>query len=363
MKRLCILLGGHFSNALGGAEYQAGCIADELVSTGEFEVFYLARAIDLACRPSGYQLVQIKGRNRLNRYAFFFDAIDLYRILKEIQPDIIYQRGLLAYTGVAAFYAKKRDCRLVFHVAHDFDVSPFQERFTTVTLLRLIDRKIGEYGIRNADAIIAQTQRQGALLETHFGLEVTAVIGNFHPVPTEKINKQKPIKVIWVGNFKPVKRPEIFVQLASDLRCLHDVEFVMIGNPGDTQRYSDLHRDIKKLENIRFFGLQPLAKVNQQLAQGHLFVNTSLKEGFPNTFIQAWMRKVPVISLDVDLDGLLASKKIGFLSGSYDQLKKDVVCLLTDQELRREMGLNGCKYALENNSPKIFRQILEVLTG
>jgi len=356
-------LGGHFSNALGGAEYQAGCIADALVSTGGFDVHYLARAIDSSYSPKGYRLVQISKRNFLNRHAFFFDAIDLYKILNEIQPDIIYQRGLLAYTGVAAYYARNKRSRLVFHIASDFDVSPSHNNCSPKNLFKLIDRKIGEYGIRRADAIVAQTQQQADLLKSNFGKEVAAVIGNFHPLPDEIIDKREPVKVIWVGNFKPNKRPELFVRLAGDLRHWHGVEFVMMGHPGNLQRYSDMNRKIRELNNIEFLGLQPLAKVNELLARGHIFVNTSSREGFPNTFIQAWMRSVPVVSLDVDIDGLLAGGTVGFLSGSYTGLRDDVERLLKEPDLRNRIGLQASEYAVANHSLGNFKELLRVIRG
>lgn len=361
MKRLCILLGGHFSNAQGGAEYQAGCIADEVVRRGEFEVFYLARAIDPSYRPPGYELVQITGENRLNRHAFFFDALHLHRVLKEIRPDVIYQRGLMAYTGVAAWYARRNGCRLVFHIAHDFDVSSPASFPGRGEILKAIDRKVGEYGIRRADAIIAQTWQQSELLKRRYGREATAVIGNFHPLPVESLDKEKPLKVIWVANLKPNKRPEVFVRLAEDFQHRDGVEFIMIGHPGSRRRYADLYRRMERMENFSFLGLQPMERVNEILAKGHLFVNTSVKEGFPNTFVQAWMRQVPVVSLDVDLDGLLAQRRIGFLSGSYEQLRKDAEQLLVNDGLRISMGNEARDYAIENHSPKVFERLYEVI--
>jgi hypothetical protein len=65
---------------------------------------------------------------------------------------------------------------------------------------------------------------------------------------------------------------------------------------------------IRRMENLDLLGEVPLEEVNAQLAAGHLFVNTSKTEGFPNTFIQAWMRRVPTLSLDVDPDGILRSR-------------------------------------------------------
>ena len=51
--------------------------------------------------------------------------------------------------------------------------------------------------------------------------------------------------------------------------------------------------------------------VNKLLERSHLLVNTSKWEGFSNTFIQAWMRSVPVMTLGVNPDGLLDNSYLG----------------------------------------------------
>ena len=51
------------------------------------------------------------------------------------------------------------------------------------------------------------------------------------------------------------------------------------------------------------------AEVNALLEHTDLLVNTSDYEGFSNTFIQAWMRRVPVVSLRVDPDRLLSPRR------------------------------------------------------
>ena len=56
--------------------------------------------------------------------------------------------------------------------------------------------------------------------------------------------------------------------------------------------------------------------MNRLLARSHIFVNTSTHEGFPNTFIQSWLREVVVVSLQVDPDQVLERQQVGIAAGS-----------------------------------------------
>jgi glycosyltransferase involved in cell wall biosynthesis len=90
-------------------------------------------------------------------------------------------------------------------------------------------------------------------------------------------------------------------------------------------------------------------EVNRRLGEGHILVCTSQYEGFSNTFVQAWMRKVPVVSLNADPDNIIVREGIGFKSLTFEKLTRDVKLLIENRELREKMGKKALQYAHKNH--------------
>ncbi len=361
-KIVCIVMGSHFADRMGGAQFQAKCLVEELRKADRHDIIYLARGVKEDYRPEDYEIKKISTPGRLAKHSFTFDAPHLFRMLNSIKPDMIYQRGLKPYTGIVAHYARASGCRMIFHIAHDYDVLPNKwNGGAHLYPLRWLDKKIGEYGLRRSDCVIAQTRYQAELLWRNYGRTADVILPNFHPIANNPTDKAvSPIQVIWVANFKPSKRPEIFVQLAEDLAGRHDIHFKMIGRPGEKGSYDALHKRIDAANNISYLGELPITEVNRHLDCAHIFVNTSCAEGFPNTFIQAWMRRVPTVSLSVDPDGVLSSRAIGCYAGSYEKLRQSV-CELADEKNKRErMGNRARQYAIHAHSPRAAAALVDL---
>jgi glycosyltransferase involved in cell wall biosynthesis len=366
MPRFCVVTPDHQvpGTGTGGAEYQMECLLRVLLEMRRHDVYYLAHRVPLDSEPDGYRVVKIGRGNQVARFGYWMEAVPLYRALRKIRPDVIYQRVACGYTGVAAYYARNNRARLIWHVAHDTDVMPEGNLFYGRNVVqRVIEKRFIEYGIRHAHNIVVQTERQAGYLKQYYGRKADAVVRNFHPEPREIIDKHGPLSVVWVANLKPWKRPEVFVRLAERLSDLVDVRFIMVGADagGPAAWRSTLLQDIARAPNIEYVGAKTQDEVNQLLARAHVFVNTSVEEGYPNTFIQAWMREVPVVSLSVNPDDVLNQHAVGIHAGSEQRLEEAVRLLLADPLLRQEYGARTRRYAMQHHSLRNANVLVELI--
>jgi glycosyltransferase involved in cell wall biosynthesis len=350
--RLCIV--NPFEHG-GGAEYQIELLVDALAASDRYRIHYLTHFVDPRDRVRNYEVARIGGGGGAVRWlGYLADARSLTRALDAIRPSLIYQRVGGAYTGICAHYARRHSIPLVWHVAHDTDVSPSTLDPARNVLRVGLEKWALNFGARNATRIIAQTAHQAALLQSHFGRTADAIIPNFHPPAAEIIDKSGPLTVLWVANLKSWKRPEVFVRLAQSLQDRPAVRFVMIGAseaaPGNPSRQEALMRAIESTPNLEYVGRRSHAEVNARLARAHIFVNTSTHEGFPNTFIQSWLRDAAVVSLSVDPDHVLEKERAGILAGSEPALAAAVRTLIDDPRLRESYVVRGRAHAVARHS-------------
>jgi len=332
----------------GGAEMQMKILADNLSS--KFEIYGI-QSRDFAkflYHKSRYYIYNKD--KKIFRINLLF-SIKIFEYISRIEPEIIYQRGQLPFLGVAAFYCKSHNCKLIWHIALENDVIPFRFELKKSVIIDYLNKKFLEYGIRRADCIIGQAKYQDELLKRNYGRGCDSIIPNFHPLPKKEIKKSEaPLRIVWVANFKRWKHPEIFIELAERFKNYEDVYFIMIGRPGEKKWQEKLEDRIDRIDNLQYLGERPIGEVNRILCKSHILVNTSRYEGFPNTFIQAWMRKVVAVSLYVDPDDILVKEGIGFRSGTIMNMAEQLKKLIDNRNLREKMGKKAQNYAYNNYS-------------
>ena len=342
---------------------QVAMLTRALVAQQGCDLHYVTRRAGDGYKPQGYTLHLVNAK-RMVAGTLLPDLPSLLSVLKRLQPDVIYQRVACAYTGAAAWYAKSQRRRMVWHVSSDRDLTPVPWKLSLRTPLEQISKRMVTYGARHAEKVIVQNAAQVDLLKRLHGRGDGLHIPNFHDVPEAFAPKSRErLTVCWVGNIKALKQPEIFLRLARDLSTRSNVEFVMVGMPQMAEReWQKVEADIRAVPNLKFLGQIPNTAVNELLTRAHLLVNTSTVEGFPNTFIQSWLREVPTLSLNVNPDGLLDGVRCGaYAQGSYENLRKSLEQLLDDTSLREAMGQRAGAYARDHFSEKNLGMLMRAI--
>lgn len=352
------MLVGYYPFIRGGAEQQAHLIAQYLRSS--YDVFFISigHEEDQRLFDNGYKIYAIKPFQLAGNKMYFLSRGEILNILKHERPDFIYQAVSYSATGIAAEYCNNSGAKLIWHIASDRDVAPSKFGKGQKGLFYFIEDKYAEYGKRNATHIIAQTQQQDNAMRHTYKRACDIILRNFHPVPQDIMKKQLPIQITWIANIKKLKQPEIFIKLCQKLCHTKDVNFLMIGRKGPPAYQNQLESQIRNCENLVYLGELDMDEVNRILSESHFLVNTSQYEGFPNTFIQAWMRRAPVVSLNVDPDGILRRERIGFHSKTFDQMLEDVARLIEDEPLRVDMGQRARSFAEKEFSMRNLEKML-----
>jgi glycosyltransferase involved in cell wall biosynthesis len=358
--KLCILVPAHWEAQMGGSQYQAKVLVDHLLAHYDVDIAYLTTRADPAFMPKGYRIVPFSDRRGVRRYGSFFDVVRLYRALARERPDIILQFVGSAHTGIAALYARTHGCKMIWRVTNDPSVEPDKTSWAKPHIK--LERLFLSYGIRNATLILAQTEYQRARLKETFPDAPVQVLANFHPAAPDCGRSGAVVKqVVWVANLKPLKNPGAFVRLARRFAHRSDIRFVMVGGTTASDWTTQQLQEIAATANLEYRGAVSQAAVNSLLEHSDLLVNTSDYEGFSNTFIQAWMRRVPVVSLHVDPDRLLSRGGLGAVTGDEGALYQCVAGLLDDPDRCAAIGARARRYALEHHAEANIETLAQLL--
>ncbi len=147
------------------------------------DIAYLTMRADPNFAPAGYRIVPFSDRRGLRRHGSFFDVVRLYRALARERPDIILQFVGSAHTGIAALYARRHGCKMIWRVTNDPSVEPSTVSWRQPHLR--LERLFLDFGIRHATLILAQTEYQRARLAEAFPNAPVQVLPNFHPTPPD----------------------------------------------------------------------------------------------------------------------------------------------------------------------------------
>jgi glycosyltransferase involved in cell wall biosynthesis len=167
---------------------------------------------------------------------------------------------------------------------------------------------------------------------------------------------EAPLRVAWLGRFSPQKRLEWLLDIAEERP---DIGFDVAGDANQPTPYSDrLWQRAKGLANVRLHGRLSHEQAKALIRSAGLLCCSSVYEGFPNVFLEAWSLGVPVVST-VDPDGVIADEGLGAAAVDREGLIGGLDCLLESPE-RWQKASERCRQRyLEHHSVAAYADQLE----
>lgn len=360
MKKIAILYPAHYEQSNGGAELQISYFVKAAIDAGH-EVHYIyeekKKPIQNKLGLYLHPLNKIKDPKFCGKGWFKYRKA-IYKVLDSVKPDAIYTRLGSSWIDIASQYAKKHNKFHIHALASDIDVKR-RVLSSIFPFYNPIENYLINRGLKHTQIAIAQNEFQKKAFAKRFKGQCI-LINQMTPSVSESsiIKTNEVVKILWIGNFKTLKRPELFVDLAKKMESYsHQIKMEMYGRA--PANYNALLDEINRIPWLEYKGDVPTDVILAQLSNSHLLVNTSLYEGFSNTFVQAWMRKVPVISMGSNPNCVFDNYNVGFYVPNENKLVSVISNLIEHQELLGKMAVDSYKYAiehhsLENNMPKIM---------
>ncbi|MEX1997129.1 MAG: glycosyltransferase family 4 protein [Candidatus Andersenbacteria bacterium] len=302
------------------------------------------------CRVLIYKTVKCGRRN------IFIDGLadfwKLWRAMKKTSADVYIVRGGGSFAGKVALVAKGLLGRaFIYSSAHDRDSdgSFFASHPWYINWLF-------SYALRTADAVVCQHKGQRLAFQKNMGIKAMP-INTMYPVePPHAGTAPGREYLLWVGRLVPSKQPEILIRLAEHFP--HQ-KFMLVTNSDPLA----LQDSLAEHSNITVRSQVPFAEIDGYFQKALLFVNTSLQEGFPNTYVQAAKWGVPIAALQVNPDNILHTYAFGKAAGGdFLRLTADIGEILSRGELRSTMSERAYQYAREHhNLPAVIKKYQALL--
>lgn len=348
VNRICFISPSAFSYfepdtslAMGGAERQIYLLSQRLSERYNIQVvvgdFGQPKKVDYqnVTLQRGHQTGPVNSIKKLKK------PIDLFAAMRRSQADLFICRNPPKLASITSIISRLLDVPWIYHIANDAYINsppqnvsnPFQLAFRNA--------------IRKSDTVISQTNNQKELLRQSYGKD-SIVVPNGYPSVESNVSINRRSKFIWVGRFdKKQKRPHLYLDIAEDLP---QYKFELIGDGKINHKYTEKIKErAKNIKNVDYRGMVAPDEIYKNYQEAYALINTSAYEGFPNTFLEAWRCKTPVLSLKVNPNRFVeTTPNQPYPNGSVDDLIKIADKVATSVSYRREIGKSVYQFFKQN---------------
>ena len=263
---------------------------------------------------------------------------ELYRVVEELQPDIIHAHSSkagaltrIAYraSGPPVLYSPRGYSFLRLDVSgvHRF-IYRSLERFLAGPNTVTVACGLGEFEASARNGI--KTVLVPNLLE--------------ELAPAVRACQAGPLKVVMLGGIRPQKNFPLFAQIARDSR-LSEFQFVWIGG-GPTPSF------VSVPENLTVTGWVSRDEALAHLREADVFAQTSLWEGLPIGVLEGMMMGLPLLAFPaVGNSDLVIDGYNGFLCRKAGEFADRLISLGSNPDLRLALGSHSRDYVRSEYTP------------
>ncbi|MEI6529368.1 MAG: glycosyltransferase [Candidatus Falkowbacteria bacterium] len=336
----------------GGAEVDLYTIANSLSEDSLFDVTFIVGDFEQKSVEKVGNIQLFKSyRFEENKLLQMFKLI--VKIIK-LDADFYIQEGASGGTGIISLVCKIINKKFIYRTASDIDCNGdfIKNNF--------VEGIFYKWGLFHASKIITQNESNKKQLKDIFNLN-SVVIRNGMKIP--KILKNDRNTILWIARSEKLKQPFIFLEIAKEFS---KEKFIMICPEANFNSVdvTELRKKASEITNLTFIQSVPFVDINNYYCNAKIFINTSIYEGFPNTFVQSAINAVPIITLNVDPDNFLQKYKNGFCAhGNFSKIISEIKRILNSQNEWTNMSINAYNYALNNNDiNKIILEYKKIFT-
>ncbi len=281
---------------------------------------------------------------------------ELAYCLAEADADVYVQVLTSITTGFVAEFAKRMNRPFVYLATHrdDCDLSFTGELWNGRS--SQVQRSY-EHGLKSANAIVVLADYMRQELLKWIRTANVQVIPLGCQIPDAAKDREDPSYALWTSGMRTYKRPFDLLALASKVP---ELRFVMCGGG---QLYKDIEKEARAVPNVELTGVVPFCEIEKYFAHAMVTVNTSISEGFPDTFLRSWANGVPVVTLRVDPDEVICKYGLGFHATSIDEAVTFIRRLAANNALRKDIGSRAREYVrTHHDMEKVARTYSNLFT-
>ena len=247
--------------------------------------------------------------------------LQLQEQIAEIDPDVVHAHSSKA--GAITRLALSSADYPVFYSPRGYsflrlDLSPVKRR-----LYRSIEWLLGRKGHRTVACgegewgVARKVSRHSMMIQNMVDLTE-------FPEPDRDFRAAE-IRVVMVGRICPQKNFPLFCAIAEDLADL-PIWFIWVGD-------GEIPDTVSVPCNVEITGWQSKAGVLGQLAESHVFMQTSLWEGLPNSVLEALTMAMPLLAYPcIGNEELVDTGENGYLCSTRQEFAGQLRALFADRD-------------------------------